>query len=199
MTRAPVPSVRSGAIATPLGRMRLTWADLDGAPRLCGARFDRRDQPVEPFLARHGLASAGLALVDTEVPASFRDAFARYFAGEVTALTTLAILELGTPFQRAVWRALRAIPAGETRSYGQIARAVGRARAVRAVGAANGANPIAVATPCHRVIGGDGRLTGYGGGLRRKAWLLAHESAHTATRSPSMLPSLRGLGSLDQR
>ena len=82
---------------------------------------------------------------------------------------------IGTPFQRAVWRALREIPCGETRSYGEIARRIGRPKAVRAVGLANGANPIGIVVPCHRVIGSNGTLTGYGGGIERKRWLLAHE------------------------
>ena len=82
----------------------------------------------------------------------------------------------GTDFQRAVWDALTKIPFGEVRSYADIAKAIGKPNAVRAVGAANGANPIAVIVPCHRVIGSDGSLTGYGGGLPRKKWLLAHEN-----------------------
>src|SRR6185437_637184 len=85
----------------------------------------------------------------------------------------------GTAFQREVWRALRDIPAGQTISYGELARRIGRPAAVRAVGLANGANPIGVVVPCHRVIGANGSLTGYGGGLHRKEWLLAHERAHT--------------------
>ena len=83
----------------------------------------------------------------------------------------------GTPFQRAVWRALCGIPSGQTCSYADIAQRVGTPAAVRAVGAANGANPVAIVVPCHRVIGRDGTLTGYGGGLPRKATLLQHESA----------------------
>ena len=83
----------------------------------------------------------------------------------------------GTPFQRAVWNELLNIPFGETRSYLQIAKAIGRPTATRAVGAANGANPIPLIIPCHRVIGSNGKLTGYGGGLERKRWLLAHEGA----------------------
>ena len=80
-----------------------------------------------------------------------------------------------TPFQRAVWAALRRIPAGSTTSYGALSAEIGRPAAVRAVGLANGANPVAIVVPCHRVIGADGSLTGYGGGLPRKRWLLAHE------------------------
>jgi O-6-methylguanine DNA methyltransferase len=87
----------------------------------------------------------------------------------------LALDLRGTPFQRAVWATLLAIPYGETRTYADVARAIGHPRAVRAVGAANGANPIALVVPCHRVIGSDGSLTGYGGGIDRKRWLLRHE------------------------
>ena len=89
--------------------------------------------------------------------------------------TALPVETGGTEFQREVWRALRAIPAGETRSYGALASSIGRASAVRAVGLANGANPIGVVVPCHRVIGQNGALTGYAGGIERKRWLLAHE------------------------
>ena len=102
-----------------------------------------------------------------------------YFAGDREDFE-LPLEPAGTDFQRAVWAALRRIPYGATWSYARLAREVGRPRAVRAVGAANGANPIAVILPCHRVIGTDGSLTGYGGGLPRKKWLLAHEGAELA-------------------
>lgn len=98
----------------------------------------------------------------------------RYFAGEKVSFSCLLDLQ-GTPFQVSVWQALRKIPYGETRSYAEIAQATGRPAAVRAVGAANGANPIAIIVPCHRVIGSDGTLTGYGGGLPTKSWLLSLE------------------------
>lgn len=99
----------------------------------------------------------------------------RYFAGELAALDTVPVELNGTSFQKEVWLALRRIPSGVTISYAELARRIGRASAVRAVGAANGANPVALIVPCHRVIGADGSLTGYGGGLERKQWLLAHE------------------------
>jgi methylated-DNA-[protein]-cysteine S-methyltransferase len=102
---------------------------------------------------------------------------ARYFAGELRALDEIEVDPGGTPFQRSVWLKLREIPPGRTWSYAELARAVGRPSAVRAVGAANGANPIAIVLPCHRVIGSDGSLTGYGGGLDRKQWLLRHEGS----------------------
>jgi methylated-DNA-[protein]-cysteine S-methyltransferase len=102
-----------------------------------------------------------------------------YFAG--TRRTFELPLELaGTEFQRSVWRALLTIPYGETRSYGQIARQIGRPAAVRAVGAANGRNPLAIVAPCHRVVGSTGKLTGFAGGLRAKAFLLELESRHGA-------------------
>src|SRR5262245_54294081 len=104
-------------------------------------------------------------------------AFADYFAGSCSALDALAVDPHGSEFQRRVWRALREIPAGATASYAEIARRVGSPGAARAVGDANRRNPIAIAVPCHRVIGGDGRLVGYAGGLERKRWLLAHEAA----------------------
>jgi methylated-DNA-[protein]-cysteine S-methyltransferase len=101
----------------------------------------------------------------------------RYFAGDLTAIDTIPVRTAGTTFQRRVWRALRTIPCRTTVSYTQLAIRIGRPDAVRAVGSANGANPIGVVVPCHRVIGADGSLGGYGGGIQRKAWLLAHEGA----------------------
>jgi len=98
-----------------------------------------------------------------------------YFSGELHALDTLPVGPKGTPFQQRVWAALRTIPVGETRSYLDIAKAIGSPAAVRAVGAANGQNPIPLVVPCHRVIASDGTLCGYGGGLWRKKWLLNHE------------------------
>jgi methylated-DNA-[protein]-cysteine S-methyltransferase len=103
----------------------------------------------------------------------FRD----YFRGQLDALDGIPVETGGTPFQRGVWEALRTIPVGTTVSYLEMARRVGAPDAVRAVGAANGANPVAIVLPCHRVIGSNGRLVGYGGGLDRKRWLLAHENA----------------------
>lgn len=100
-----------------------------------------------------------------------------YFGGSLTALDGVEVEMNGTPFQKRVWDALRAVKCGTTTSYAAIARAIGSPAAVRAVGAANGANPVAVIVPCHRIIGTSGSLTGYGGGLDRKQWLLHHEGA----------------------
>lgn len=115
---------------------------------------------------RHG---AGAAI--TRVRASLE----AYFLGDLAAIDSLAVSPRGTEFQRSVWEALRRIPVGETRSYAEIAADVGRPGAVRAVGQANGANPVALVVPCHRVIRSDGSLGGYGFGLDTKRWLLAHE------------------------
>ncbi|MET1080965.1 MAG: methylated-DNA--[protein]-cysteine S-methyltransferase [Pseudomonas sp.] len=104
-----------------------------------------------------------------------------YFAGQLQHFN-LPLAATGTPFQQRVWRELLAIPFGETRSYGQLAQRLGMPGASRAVGLANGRNPLSIIVPCHRVIGADGSLTGYGGGLERKRWLLAHEQAHSPYR-----------------
>lgn len=106
-----------------------------------------------------------------------REQLKGYFEGRLRAFDLPFALE-GTEFQRLVWAALCEIPYGETASYGEIARRIGRPRAVRAVGGANHNNPLAIVVPCHRVIGSDGRLVGYGGGLDVKQWLLDHERRH---------------------
>ena len=108
-------------------------------------------------------------------PASITRALEAYFDGETDVLKEVAVATNGTAFQREVWKGLRTIPAGTTTSYGRLAARLGRDGASRAVGAANGANPIAIVVPCHRVIGANGRLTGYAGGLPHKQWLLDHE------------------------
>ncbi len=100
-----------------------------------------------------------------------------YFSGGLDALDTLPVDLAGTDFQQAVWQALQQIPVGTTQTYGQLARKIGRPRAIRAVGAATSRNPVALIVPCHRLVGTNGKLTGYAGGLQRKEWLLAHEHA----------------------
>jgi methylated-DNA-[protein]-cysteine S-methyltransferase len=109
-------------------------------------------------------------------PAAIRKALDAYFDGDYGAVNRIRVTTGGTPFQKSVWEALRSIPAGSTVSYGAIAARIGRASAARAVGAANGANPVSIVVPCHRVIGSSGALTGYGGGVSRKQWLLDHET-----------------------
>ena len=105
-------------------------------------------------------------------------ALARYFDGDIGVLDTMAVAFAGTPFQTKVWTALRRIPSGTTTSYAALAKTIRAPDAVRAVGLANGQNPVALVVPCHRVIGSNGSLTGYGGGLPRKRWLLDHEARH---------------------
>ncbi len=104
-------------------------------------------------------------------------ALRRYFEGDLEALESVSVDTAGTPFQERAWSRLRKIPAGRTVSYAELARSIGRPSAVRAVGGANGRNPVSIVIPCHRVIASDGTLGGYGGGLPRKCWLLAHEGA----------------------
>ena len=116
-------------------------------------------------------------IVEGPAPAAIRAALDAYFDGDVHALKAIPWRGAGTVFQQTVWRALCDIPVGATISYGELARRIDNPKAVRAVGLANGANPNGLVVPCHRVIGVDGSLTGYGGGLHRKTWLLRHEGA----------------------
>ncbi len=117
----------------------------------------------------------GIGLGSGQAPAEVREAISAYFDGDLDALHPLRWATGGTHFQRQVWQALRQIPVGATRTYAEVASSIGRPSATRAVGMANGSNPIAIVVPCHRVIGRNGTLTGYGGGLGRKQWLLRHE------------------------
>ena len=112
---------------------------------------------------------------ETENPCGYSDRIRAYFSGELTAIETIPTGAHGTPFQERVWAELRRIPCGQTLSYGGLAERLGDKNLMRAVGLANGSNPVAVVVPCHRVIGADGSLIGYGGGLARKTWLLNHE------------------------
>jgi methylated-DNA-[protein]-cysteine S-methyltransferase len=127
-------------------------------------------------LLRLHYGEGGSSLEPTPTPNNLTHAIGNYFAGDLTAIDALPVQTAGTPFQREVWRALRKIACGTTVSYAKLAEQIGRPAAVRAVGLANGSNPIGVVVPCHRVIGSNGSLTGYGGGVERKRWLLEHES-----------------------
>lgn len=120
------------------------------------------------------------ALVEGRGP--LKPQFDAYFAGETDIFSQMAWYGAGTAFQQKVWATLCTIPVGTTWSYATLAEAIGRPTAVRAVGLANGSNPVSLVVPCHRVIGSNGSLTGYGGGLPRKRWLLEHEGAHFAGR-----------------
>ena len=123
----------------------------------------------------YGAEGNDFAIEDRATPAPIRQAISDYFLGDLCAINSIPVATGGTSFQRDVWAALRMIQAGTTLSYGELARQLGRPKSVRAVGLANAANPIAIVVPCHRVIGTDGSLTGYGGGISRKCWLLTHE------------------------
>lgn len=162
---------------TPLGRLALL---ADAAGRLRAAGWTDGHSRMERQLR----AGSAHQLHRAANPGGLTASFRAYFAGDLTALDRVPVAAAGTEFQRAVWMALREIPLGQTVSYGALARRIGKPSAVRAVGLANGSNPIAVVVPCHRVIGTDGSLTGYAGGLDRKRWLLAHE--RPAGRTPEL-------------
>jgi len=147
----------------------LTAAERGG--RVCLLHFGADGPEVDPILERW---YPGEPRVRRALP-QVAEALRRYFGGDLAALDAVPAELNGTPFQKSVWQALRRIPPGATISYGELARRICQPTSVRAVGAANGANPVAVIVPCHRVIGSNGTLTGYGGGLDRKRWLLAHE------------------------
>jgi methylated-DNA-[protein]-cysteine S-methyltransferase len=157
---------------TPIGEMVIV-ADSDGNLRAVDWT-DHTDRLLN-LLRRH-YGKNGFTLEPAHNPGGLTEMLKSYFAGELAAIDALPTQTVGTPFQREVWRALREIPCGTTVSYGELARQIGRPNAVRAVGLANGSNPIGVVVPCHRVIGSTGSLTGYGGGIERKRWLLDHES-----------------------
>jgi methylated-DNA-[protein]-cysteine S-methyltransferase len=140
--------------------------------RVCLLHFGADDERVRRWLGRWYPAEA---VEEHRDPAGAVSVLSRYFDGDVNAIDAIPVEMNGTAFQQRVWTALRGVHAGRTASYAQIAREIGASSAVRAVGTANGANPVALVVPCHRVIGSNGSLTGYGGGLERKQWLLRHE------------------------
>ncbi len=158
---------------SPVGRLQL----IARGDALAGLYFpDRIPARVAARVTDRAATPRETAVLD-----AVRRQLDEYFAGRRLSFD-LALDPIGTTFQQCVWTALLDIPFGETVSYAAIARGVGRAAAIRAVGAANGANPVSIIVPCHRVIGSNGRLTGYGGGLGVKEWLLAHERRVRDTR-----------------
>jgi methylated-DNA-[protein]-cysteine S-methyltransferase len=165
---------------TPIGEMVIV-ADHDG--NLRAVEWTDHEDRLHKSLRLH-YGPNGFRLEPARNPSGLSDVMKRYFAGELAAIDELPVRTAGTPFQRDVWRALRAIPHGTTVSYARLAEQIGRPKAVRAVGLANGSNPIGVVVPCHRVVGSNGSLTGYGGGIERKRWLLQHEIKH----QPEYLP-----------
>jgi methylated-DNA-[protein]-cysteine S-methyltransferase len=158
-------------ITSPIGRIVIAAR----AGRLCALEFGRA-RVARQMIARYGRAR----LLPSRDPFGFSARIRAYLAGDLAAVDDIPVETGGTDFQRRVWRALRRIPPGRTLSYGALARSLGRRAAARAVGAANGRNPVSIVVPCHRLIGGDASLTGYGGGLWRKRWLLRHEGAADA-------------------
>ena len=158
-------------MTSPIGALVLVWQP----DALRALHFDDDDERHLRRLLRWQFGVD--ELVSATAPDEIRRPIEAYFQGEIIAIDTVSVKTNGTPFQQQTWTALRKIPAGTTVTYGGLAAQIGRPGASRAVGLANGSNPVAVVVPCHRVIGANGALTGYGGGLDRKRWLLAHEQA----------------------
>ena len=158
-------------IQSPLGEV-IVGTDEEDALRIVD--FSDYEARMMTLLERQ-YGKGKVALKEARTSSDATGAIARYFKGDLQAIDRVKTANGGTEFQRKVWKALRAIPAGRTTSYGALAKKLGLPQAARAVGLANGANPIAIVVPCHRVVGADGSLTGYGGGMRRKQWLLKHE------------------------
>ncbi|HEX7360240.1 MAG TPA: methylated-DNA--[protein]-cysteine S-methyltransferase [Bryobacteraceae bacterium] len=165
-------------VETPTGTMLLA---TDGQDNVRALDWEDHIQRMQRLLRLH-YGQEQLQLEPRSDASDARHALERYFDGELAAIDKLRVESGGTPFQREVWKALREIPAGGVTTYGRLAAMLGRPKAVRAVGLANGANPIGIVVPCHRVIGAGGGLTGYGGGLARKRWLLDHEASNSGVR-----------------
>ena len=168
------------ALASDEGLCALEFTTVHGANR-GRERLSRLNARLERWFPPHDI-------VDRETPtiARTRAWLTAYFDGTSADINGLPLDMRGAPFERRVWVALQAIPPGQTTSYGAIAHALGSAGASRAVGAANGANPVSLIVPCHRVIGSTGSLTGYGGGLDRKTWLIDHERRWRAEPQASL-------------
>jgi methylated-DNA-[protein]-cysteine S-methyltransferase len=141
---------------------------------LCAVDFLDYEHRMRKLLSQR---YAEYALVEQSNPQGFADRLQAYFQRDFTAFNDLPVNPGGTAFQQKVWQTLRSIPVGQTWTYGELAKQLGQPTAARAVGMANSLNPISIVLPCHRVVGANGKLTGYAGGLERKRWLLEHESA----------------------
>jgi methylated-DNA-[protein]-cysteine S-methyltransferase len=157
-------------MATPMGGIEAVFDDA----ALLTLEFEDRGGCARAWLERR-FGTVELAVAADKL--GIVERLHQFFGGNLHALRDLSVRGYGTPFQEQIWSALRRIPPGSTTTYGALATEIGRPNAHRAVGAANGANPVAIVVPCHRLIGHDGHLTGYGGGLARKRWLLRHEGA----------------------
>jgi methylated-DNA-[protein]-cysteine S-methyltransferase len=159
-------------VSSPIGEIHLIWCE----DRLRALQFaDCEERLLRTLAWQFG----EYTLREKRAPKKIRNPLAHYFQGDLRAIDTIPVEMRGTPLQQRIWAALRAIPPGRTRSYGELAAQLGRPRAGRAIGAANGANPISIVIPCHRLIGAGGALIKYGGGLERKRWLLKHEEEYS--------------------
>lgn len=167
-------SLVSDTIETPIGALALVE---DQAGSLCMVEFADCQHRMDRWLHKR-LSSGRYKLKSGTVTAATKNSFAAYFDGEIAALCKIAVRFDGTAFQNEVWSALRDIASGETFAYGAFAERLGRPQSARAVGHANGANPLSIVVPCHRLVGANGALTNYGGGIERKRWLLDHEARH---------------------
>jgi methylated-DNA-[protein]-cysteine S-methyltransferase len=171
MTNKPPERLLLDRLATPIGEALIV---TDEAGYLRAFDWADRESGMARLLRLH---YGALVPRSGAAPRHVIRRLRSYFEGELGGPGAIEWRTAGTPFQRAVWTALTKIAPGETLSYGALAAKLGWPKSVRAVGMANGANPISVVVPCHRVIGADGSLTGYGGGIERKRWLLNHEGA----------------------
>jgi methylated-DNA-[protein]-cysteine S-methyltransferase len=179
----PIHTFSLERLHTPTGWMLIV---TDHEDCLRSIEWEDHEQRMHHLLRRYYGAN-GFRLLDALRPSAARRSLEAYFEGELDAVAGLPTATNGTEFQRTVWDALRGIPVGQTMSYGELAVRIGRPTAARAVGLANGANPIPIVVPCHRVIGANASLTGFGGGLERKRWLLAHERARAVSSSETQL------------
>ena len=164
------PRLTTDRLPTPIGTAIIV-VDEDG--RLRAFDWDDHEGRQQRLLRTH--YGSSVAVQPGAAPSALRQRIEAYFDGDCAHLDDIVCETAGTAFQRTVWAALRRIPVGQTTSYGALAASIGSPKASRAVGLANGANPIGVIVPCHRVIGANGSLTGYGGGMDRKRWLHDHE------------------------
>ncbi len=167
--------LKSDRYNSPIGEIFML---ADGG-RLCYLDFaDNADRLQKLLATRYGAGAGAFSITPQANLLNLRARLKRYFAGQWNAFDGLDLRTDGTDFQRAVWRGLQAIPAGKAISYHQLAEAIDKPDAIRAAAGANARNPISIVIPCHRVIGADGSLRGYAGGVRRKSWLLAHEGVN---------------------
>ncbi|HQR90651.1 MAG: methylated-DNA--protein-cysteine methyltransferase [Caulobacter sp. 12-67-6] len=165
----PPISLTLDRLTSPIGEILLV---TDEAGRVRAIDFHDYASRMMRLLRLH---YGDTTLDEGVAPAAAREALTDYFDGQLDALPAISWATGGTAFQRTVWTALLDVPAGTTSTYAALAARIGKPAATRAVGAANGANPIAILVPCHRLVGANGSLTGYAGGLERKQWLLRHE------------------------